>query len=77
MDNEPKIAFECTRNYKQLVKETIIKSGIERFQDGYQKIFEIGFEQFKQKVEGYNHFKNEVADAILGRNPEEAEDGKN
>jgi hypothetical protein len=45
---QERITILCTEDFKQEVKAEISKKGIKRFKDGYFKIFELGWQEFKK-----------------------------
>jgi len=48
-ENDKSITIPCSMDYKRNVKAAIMDRGIDSFQIGYQKIFDLGLSQFKRK----------------------------
>jgi len=48
-DSQVRINIICDRNLKLNAKQIISEKGIEKFQEGYLKIFQLGLKEFKKK----------------------------
>jgi hypothetical protein len=50
--DDERITILCNQIFKQKVKRAILEKDINKFQDGYQQIFELGLKEFiKNKKE--------------------------
>jgi hypothetical protein len=52
LDENTTITITCSPDFKRSVKSAIMDQGIDQFQEGYLKIFELGLKEFKKKKEG-------------------------
>lgn len=52
MDENTTITITCSPDFKRSVKSAIMDQGIDQFQEGYLKIFELGLKEFKKGKEG-------------------------
>lgn len=53
-DDQARIAVICSRDLKRDTKKAITDAGIDRFNDGYLEIFELGLKEFKKKKKEVN-----------------------